>query len=520
MYRPIHSLRGLFLLPLLLLGFGCMTYADNVLITSPATGTTVDSPVTASVAASPQQKTLSLSLDGALVLEANNTKTLRIILPVAAGAHTLVAKACRRTCITTTSTFSVPYPVTPYPTLPPPPETEDRGNVGDPYEGGAANPAAVLLTRCQALAANTSYRLAGAITAGPDVVCFTMNGSNTILDLGGFALEGRITAAGYPLIDGLIIFNGQVFCNHPDHEGNAGCVWITSDRTPVAGMRLHHLTVYNANSSGTIGGRAIHIDWSNTQLANAAPAITIDHITSRLADVVGGSRNLNISIISRMNAEIKYNDVTCPAGAAACQGVMCYGITNCKVHDNLIEMSPNYTAETGRGIILDQASSGEVYSNEITANNNRAVRLRGTKLTRVHGNTIKNITAGGNGLVAQLGAVHLADSDPVDGFETGDANEIDTNRFEVAGGTVIFTRGGDATTVFHDNEIVQMTSGGKLASMRVWSAGGGTSSLTIKDNPTATVLPAPQTTVEAGAAVVICTSGTATGAGTITTVCP
>jgi hypothetical protein len=386
--------------------------------------------------------------------------------------------------------------------------------VGDPYEGGTANTSAIPVTACMTLSSNANYRLLNNIGTDPTTTCLKITGTNTVLDLGGYSVTGRINGLGYPDINGVVIFNGRVTCNFADNQGDVGCVILTSGSSFIKPARLHHLTVMNTNTSTTMGGRSIHIEWSFRQMSTDPAAILLDHLTTDTANA-GGSRNFNISVVASTNASLSYNSAHCPANSYACQAMMCYNTTFCSMHNNQIVMDQNASGETARGLLFDQVQGGNAYNNVVVANNNRALRIRDSHNVHAHDNTFKNITAGLSASTAQIAAIHLADPDS--GFNSAMNVEIDHNNLEMNGGAAIMTRGGDGM-IFHDNTFTSI-GGGSLAHVRSWSA--GVSQITLKNNPSAaTVLPAAQTTLETGTAATLCNSGTTSGAGSVTYSCP
>jgi hypothetical protein len=363
------------------------------------------------------------------------------------------------------------------------------------------------------LAANASYRLLNNIGNDSTANCLRITGANTKLDLGGFSVTGRVNGSGYPDINGVLIFNGKITCNHADNQGDVGCLLLTSGAAVVKPARIHHLTVLNTNTRSDMGGRSIHVEWQYRQAITDPVAMSIDHITSDVYNA-GGTRNYNLSIVATTNMEIAYNSMHCPSGSYACQAQMCYGTSWCKMHDNYIVLDPDSSGETSRALLLDSCTGGEVWNNVVVANNNRAVRIKECKNVRVHNNTVKNVTLGTAPQTQQIAAVHLADPDT--GFLSAMNLEIDHNSFEMNGGTAVMTRGGDGMT-FHDNTFTSI-GGGSLARVRAWSY--GMSNITLSNNPSAaTVLPAAQTMLESGTAATLCNSGTTTGSGAVTFSC-
>lgn len=393
----------------------------------------------------------------------------------------------------------------PLPPPPPPAENTAYGNVGDPY-AGAAPGSAVLLSACQVLMPNTSYRLTRAVSAPtPTDICFHISGANTALDLNGYQVTGRIVGNAVN-INGTHIFNGAVECLRDDSlGGNVGCVWLYGDHyAPAATLRVHHLTVMNRAPCG----RSVHISWDTTTPWSGAPyVVRLYNITSAAATGPSCSRAYNLSVFtsSVITAEAHNNDVLCPADTAACQGIVFYGNDRGRMHHNRAELPQNYTLQSGRAFLCDGgADYCEVDHNLVIANNNRAFRVRDSKYARIHANTVQRVTCCGSQ------AVHLGDPD------TG-SNDleavIENNSFEVVDGLVLMIRGG-YNAVFRNNTLACAGCSGTVNLARVRNM--GVTSMTFANNPTATALGTPQINVESSASATVCNSGQAAGAGAIT----
>jgi hypothetical protein len=212
------------------------------------------------------------------------------------------------------------------------------------------------------------------------------------------------------------------------------------------------------------------------------------------------------------------NDITCDSNAEACQGISCFEANDCKFHHNRINMQKSATNESGRALAYNGGTlNGEAWNNDITTNDNRAVRVRDSFNVRIHDNTFRQINC--CPIAGAVGAIHLADPD------TGinDLNVvIDHNTFDAQGGNLIFIRNG--INAFVRNNKVTCTgcfSGELFASVRA----GIQTEITLSDNQDVILnLPSPQIFVEGGAQATICNSGIAFGAGTIipifTSPCP
>lgn len=371
------------------------------------------------------------------------------------------------------------------------------GNAGDPYAGTAPDPSAVPLSSCGELSRGTSYRLDRDVSSGD--VCFEVAGPGVTLDLGGFSVRGRIVSLyedGTP--DGLTVFNGSVACNNP----KGACIEIERDSAKSkAGLRFHHLTLANAALTGT----ALSVNWDG-----GGPGVKIHHISATAVPggVFNSSRSdlLSVSGRGRQSAEFSYNDLTCP-DTRSCEAIICYSLQNCSVHHNRVVMASSTSDEPGRAILVDGDTNGnphpinqhaEIYENDITANNCRAIRIRNATRTTIHDNTIRSISRSGE---YYIGALHLGDPDSGSVDLKLDAYN---NTFHVQGGTVLMVRNGYGA-VLRDSTVTGNT--GRLANVR---SGGGTTRVRLERNRNS--LPVPSVEIEAGATATVCKSGTADGA--------
>jgi hypothetical protein len=380
-------------------------------------------------------------------------------------------------------------------------------NTGDPYadEGGGPNPAATLVSACGTLGIG-SFRLTQSVSAAtPGTTCFVIGGK-TILDLNGNTVTGRITSN--TTITNESVFNGLVNCNWVDNGGDAGCILFIGEANLGNTLRFHHLTVNNAAQFG----RAIHVDWSPGTGVNAS--LSVHNLTIVVPSQPTVSRSFGVSIISKGNHVEGYsNDLTCVADANACQTIMCFGTTDCKLHHNKMTMQQNITAETGRAMILDGGvTNGEVWNNNIITNNNRAVRVRDSSNIRIHDNILGPVTA------VNTAAIHLADPDA----GVNDLNvTVDNNTITAQGGIVVFIRNGINAFV-RNNHVICSGCSNSFATVRT----GTQTELTLSDNPDILLSwPSPQIFVEGpNGKATICNSGTGFGSGIIvpifTTPCP
>ncbi len=419
--------------------------------------------------------------------------------PTAPGTFTFTVRAADSAARTATKAYTVIVS----------PNDANYGNVGDAYatEGGAPNPSATLISSCVGqLNGNTSYRVTQNISAATSsAVCLRM-AVGTKLDLGTRTVTGRIVMN--DLGNGVALFNGTVNCNFVDNGGDAGCVWFAAEGSAAAGIRAHHLTITNQAQFS----RALHIDWPST---NPAPATSIRlyNITATVLTQPLADRSFALSVIgSNQRVEAYSNNLTCVASARACQGIMCFGNLDCKMHHNQITMTQNTTDETGRAMLFDgDTLDGEAWNNLINANNNRGLRIRDSFNIRVHHNIFNNITD-----QSGLATIHLGDPD---GAAVNDLNaQVDHNTFNANGGQIVFIRG--AINAFVENNRVTCTAACANSSFAAVRASTRTE-LTLRNNQDVILVwPPPQHFVESGAKLFVCNSGSSFGAGTTTVINP
>lgn len=423
--------------------------------------------------------------------------------PTAFGTFTLTFRAADAFAQLATTTFV--FVVSP--------TNATYGNVGDPLadENGFSDPNAVPLNSCQAnvLDPNKAYRVTQNITAAtPSTICLRLS-RGVKLNLGGNTVIGRVTFNDDA--SDLVVFNGTIKCDWPDNGGDAGCLWITSTSTPAKPMRLHHLTSENAAQLS----RAIHIDWASAAKTNGV-SIRLSNLTVNVLSQPNAARSFAIAVLgARQNMEARDNDLTCAGDARACQAVMCFGTTDCRIHHNRITMNQNSTDETGRAILFDGGvEGGEAFNNLVISNNNRGVRIRDSVNIRVHHNQFKNITN-----TLSFATIHLGDPD---GAAVNDLNVlVDQNTFEAAGGKMVFIRGAINATVAN-NTVTCVGAGACTGSLMATVRAGTRTELRLENNPGSIMsLPPEQIFVESGATVFVCNSGQTFGSGTVVPVtCP
>jgi hypothetical protein len=267
---------------------------------------------------------------------------------------------------------------------------------------------------------NTTYYLANDIGSDQTALCLTPTGPNMVLNLNGHKITGTMKATAIN-INGVHIFNGTIFCLDND-PNRPGCIYISADMpTFIAPLEIDHLSLANTGTSSSNSERNLMIDVGSTSATQVVgPNILIHDNTSVSATGISSSRIVNLQVQGQPHLTTGYvefynNSTLCQSTAAACQGIVSYGMWNTKVHNNIFVnqlASPNST-ETPRAIICDQTDGCEIYSNTFDAEDGRAVRLRGTNakndVNAVHDNTINNVVLGNN--PNQVAAFHIGDPD-------------------------------------------------------------------------------------------------------------
>jgi hypothetical protein len=279
------------------------------------------------------------------------------------------------------------------------------------------------------------------------------------------------------------------------------------------------LTVHNANDPGTNEVANIYLEGTGTQGTNVA--WEVDHITAYIGTAATSTRAINLRFTGGDKVDIHNNDFTCNADAAACQGVDMApnaGYENGLIHNNLITLATNVTAgDSARGIIVsgpDGGSTGaegwQVYSNFITANNNRAIRFRQVQYTTAHDNQVVNCLAG------ESGCYHLADPSNGASYVQDSHSTIYNEQVDMQGGIAFWIRDGRGFTV--QNLTVTGTLG-QLAEVDtgIQAPPGGpvATGLTVCNVTGASSL-GTASVAQASTTVSKNSAGTWTGAGTIT----
>ena len=399
------------------------------------------------------------------------------------------------------------------------------GNVG-PFPAAAGGTA---VSACGSFGAG-HYTLAKDVGGDPTATCITFTGGPVVFDFAGHRVTGRMLGNNVAL-SGSHVFSsaagGALTCSDAS-ASLPGCVYFqASDPSATAPFEVDHLTLANQSSTSNNSERNLMIVWDiATTTLGATAAVHVHNVTSTSATGASSSRIVNLQFQGAQRAEFDQNDVTCLATAAACQGVVCYGAEDCKLHNNAThsQLAPTVT-ETARHFICD-GNTGvgmngcEIYANYIEVKDARGVRLRNVNSNAnpvaVHDNLFDAITddSGGN----YIAALHLCDPDT--GSNDASGYDLHDNTFRVSnGGNVVMERGCSGYPKLRDNVVSCTTAQctGLFANVRQES----TSTLELTNNEPIPMASSPQSNVEATASVHVCKSGTFGGAGQVTTItCP
>jgi len=370
------------------------------------------------------------------------------------------------------------------------------------------------IATCGTLSASTSYTLTANVSAGAGNTCFTIGGLNVTLDLNGFTVTGRIKCTGGTNCNGLTILGGAVSCSYtaPDR----GCIRADLSNALTARIVLHDLTVTNTATSAS-SKSGVSIDWQG----RAATDYIFEGYNLTMSSNGGSpasSRIINLEIISAGTSKVYDSTFTCKADDNACQGIVFFAGRNVEAYGNTLVMeTASGTSVSNRGIVVDNdqpgdASGANIHNNVCTANDQRCFRFRNATNFSLHHNTVNNITGPFDG----FGIIHVGDPDysPAPTYSDYNAAKVWCNTFNMAGGTALGSR--DAKNWFvRSNTFTGAT--GRVSITR--TALALESIVTIENNTGASGL-GTASTVETGATVNHCLSGSFTGAGTIVDSCP
>ena len=385
----------------------------------------------------------------------------------------------------------------------------------EPFTQSGATP----LSSCRALDSDKSYQLQHDIGTDDAAVCLKLSGPNIHVDLGRHTVRGRISGKAID-INGIVIANGTVSCNFGDTETDHGCIELTSEAASSRTVQIRDLNVRQLSTVTDNAARAIHIDWtaaSNT-LSPTTPSVRLSGINAS-DSASKGHRSPVLGVQgSGVTVEADHNQLTCPTGANACQGIVCYGVHGCWIHANRIVLASNpRIEETARAILFDQLNQksndfGEAWNNVIVANEGRAIRIRGAFNVWVHDNRIESVE-NSTETESYVGAIHLGDPDA--GVDNLKDTRIFHNTIELGRrGVVIFARN-SRDAVVENNTILckaPCTEAG-FASVRTPLEPNDSSRLTLRNNFGIGV--SLESEVDRGAELNLCNSGSGTGKGRI-----
>lgn len=277
------------------------------------------------------------------------------------------------------------------------------------------------ITHCgQSLQANTAYVLSGDIGSDTTSRCLTLAGPGLKINLNGHTIRGTVKGSGVNP-NGLHIYNGTILCQESS-SSMPGCLFVNADATAInAIVEVDHIHFQNSANSSSNTERNMMLDFGSiSKTTIAGPNIKIHDNVSTSATGISSTRIVNLQVqgtahVTAAFPEFWNNTTTCKSNAAACQGIVAYGVYNTKIHNNNVnnQLSSPSSTETPRGILCDQTDGCEIYSNVINAQDGRAVRMRGTSPKHgpnsIHNNTIKNVVAGSNS--NHVAAFHIGDPD-------------------------------------------------------------------------------------------------------------
>jgi hypothetical protein len=424
----------------------------------------------------------------------------------------------------------------------------DCGNVGDPYEGRGGPPAsATQLSSCDTNLAPTTpgqyFLVTQNVGSNPAAACFDASGwagnVSFILDLGGHTVTGGILIS-YNTPGPITIFNGTITCNNiVGGPEPTACLHVYNGLQWQGQFRAHHLTINQQNTTASTA--AVFVVNDNEHAALTFPGnglgleLRLDHIsvTTPASNPVNTRFN-SLRVQSYVNAEADYNYVHCLGGINGCQGIIALGVPLVAAHNNLVIMDYNTTAQDGRAFLCDWAGLGpgnscDIYANDITSTNNRAIRYRGANSPiqngSAHDNIIRDIRAGG-----RLAAVHFGENDTDLSLQN---ISVYSNTFEIHDGNGVAVSSASGISIYNNTAIcfnddcspagyfARTDSLGYDGNGTNINAKNNTSALTSASKPSVFVCGLGQcTSPTSTTSATVCSTGAAAGNGTITTLTP
>ena len=192
------------------------------------------------------------------------------------------------------------------------------------------------ITHCgQTLEANMSYTLSTNIGTDATAKCLTLTGPNLKIDLNGHTIKGTLKGMGVNT-NGMRIHNGTILCQ--DQSTTApGCLYVNADTTAISAItEIDHLTVQNTATSSANSARNVMLDFGSiAKTTITGPNVKVHDNVSTSATGLSSSRIVNLQVQGTAHRTAAYpefynNTTTCKSTAAACHGIVAYGVYNTK----------------------------------------------------------------------------------------------------------------------------------------------------------------------------------------------
>jgi hypothetical protein len=349
------------------------------------------------------------------------------------------------------------------------------GNVGDPWDGGGQPASTVTVSAADqtynAVTANAVYRFSGNITAA-DSTCangieFTGGVGPLTIDLNGTTYTGVICITARYLA-GVRVVNGTITCSVIASGTVTGCIrYLATTGGDYTGIvQFDHLTVTNTADPGAGSAHGIYSEITPASCVTS-PVIRFNNLTITSATATTAARVVLLRTVASVSAtgntcgaRADHNNLTCAADTSACQGIDFLYQYAPTVENNYINMVQNTTAATGRAINIDNdnnstnyctlCAGAKVRNNIVDANNNRAIRNRGSATMLAENNKIYAIKGT---------AIHVGDATSPQGDYLNQSIKIQNNLLEIGlAGIGIWGRG--ITGVLGRNNNFTCHSGG------------------------------------------------------------
>ena len=379
------------------------------------------------------------------------------------------------------------------------------------------------VTSCnQKLSPNTTYYLASDIgSSNGSGQCLTLIGPNMVLNLNGHTIRGSLKTSGSSNPGGVHVYNGKIACNDAD-PSHPGCLYFNVDTDPTIAtpMEIDHISWTNASNTSSTETFNMLVDFGGmTRTTVSGPNVLVHDNISVSATGLSNPRIGNLQVQGTAHSNKAYaafynNSTLCQSTAAACQGIVAYGLYNVKVYNNnLVNQKNASNGDPARGVLCDQTDACEIYQNTFDAQDGRAVRLRGTNNKNgpnsVHNNTINNVNQPG-GFASNIATIHLGDPDSGTEVENATVNNNTINN--VIQGWVMMARGTSNITI--EDNIVNAASGtGTIDLLDARSDGGPGPATNLKLWRTTVNGASATSNCQPGSTVNVCKSGVATGSG-------